>query len=517
MYPGTHARSTPGRAAVVMAGSGRTLTFAELEDRSARVANIFRGAGLVPGDAVALVSDNTPEAFEVYWGALRAGLYITAVNSHLTAAEVAFIVNDCGAAALVVSGRLRDLPRELRTQAPEVRIALAYGTWVEGYDDYEQAVVAASAVVPPDQPCGADILYTSGTTGQPKGIRQVLPRRQIDEPGDPVVTMSQAHFGFGPETVYLSPAPVYHAAPLRFSAAVQALGGTVVMMERFDAVDALAAVEKYRVTHSQWVPTMFVRLLKLAGDVRDRFDLSSHRVAIHAAAPCPVEVKDAMIRWWGPILWEFYASTEGSGSTVINSAEWLTHPGSVGRPAQGVIRICDGAGDELPIGEVGTVYFERDELPFVYLGEEELTRSAQHPAHPNWTTTGDIGRLDEDGYLYLTDRASFLIISGGVNISPQEIEDALIVHPLVSDAAVIGVPNVDLGEEVRGVVILAAGGDPTPETEQQLLDYLAGRLARYKLPKRIDFVTDLPRTPAGKLVKRLLRENYATPCERLSS
>lgn len=494
-----------------MAGSGRTLTFAELEQRSARLANVLRGAGLVPGDAVALVSDNAPEAFEVYWAALRAGLYITAVNSHLTAPEVTYIVNDCRAAAVVVSGRLGQLPRDLLALAPDLRVALAYAGPVDGYADYEQALAAASDDVPADQPCGADILYTSGTTGRPKGIRQVLPSRQIDEPGDPVVAMSQAFFGFGPDTVYLSPAPVYHAAPLRFCAAVQALGGTVVMMERFDAVEALRALEAHRITHSQWVPTMFVRLLKLPDDVRGSFDLSAHRVAIHAAAPCPAEVKEAMIGWWGPILWEFYASTEGNGSTVINSEEWLGHRGSVGRPAQGVIRICDADGDELGAGEVGTVYFERDQLPFVYLGESGLTAAAQHPCHPTWTTTGDIGRVDDDGYLYLTDRASFLIISGGVNISPQEIEDALIVHPSVSDAAVIGVPNAEMGEEVRGVAVLAPGVQPGPETEKALLDYLAGRLARYKIPRRIDFVAELPRTPTGKLVKRLLRDTYAHP------
>lgn len=513
MYPGTHALSTPDRAAVVMAGSGRILTYAELEDRSARVANVLRASGLAPGDAVALLSDNTPEAFEVYWAALRSGLYVTAVNSHLTAAEVAYIVNDCGARALIVSARLGDLPGNVLSlvheQIHDVVVRLAYAGDVPGFDNYEVAVAAASDAVPVDQPCGADILYTSGTTGRPKGIRQVLSARQIDEPGDPVTTMSQAFFGFGPETVYLSPAPVYHAAPLRFSAAVQALGGTVVMMERFDAAAALQAIENHSITHSQWVPTMFVRLLKLPEEVRQGVDLSSHRLAIHAAAPCPAEIKEQMIAWWGPVLWEFYASTEGNGSTVISSPEWLEHRGSVGRPAQGIVRICDADGHELPVGEVGTVYFERDELPFVYLGATDLTTTAQHPDQPTWTTTGDIGRVDADGYLYLTDRASFLIISGGVNISPQEIEDALIVHPSVSDAAVIGVPHPEMGEEVRGVVVLAPDVTPDAETESMLREYLGGRLARYKVPRQIDFVAELPRTPTGKLVKRHLRDAYS--------
>lgn len=509
MYPGTHALTHPDRAAVIMAGSGRTLTYAQLAQRSARLACAFREANLARGDTVALLTDNTPEAYEVYWGAIRAGLYVTAVNRHLTAPEIAYIVSDSGASALVVSGRLADLAGELRDLVPAVQLRLAFGGPVPGYDDYESALAAGSPQVPTNQPCGADVLYTSGTTSRPKGIRQVLPARQVDEPGNPVVELACAALGFREAMVYLSPAPIYHAAPLRFSTAVHAIGGTVVMMDKFDPDAALSAIEKYRVTHSQWVPTMFVRMLKLSAPERAGHDLSSHEVAIHAAAPCPVEVKHTMIDWWGPILFEYYAATEGNGSTVIDSGQWLSRPGSVGRPVQGIIRICGENGAELEAGQVGEIFFERDEIPFAYLGDQSLTAAAQHPGHPTWTTTGDVGHVDDEGFLYLTDRKSFLIISGGVNISPQEIEDALIVHPAVSDAAVIGVPHPDMGEEVRGVVVPAEPHRVGHEAERDLIEYLSGRLARYKVPRRIDFVAELPRTPTGKLVKRLLRDQYA--------
>lgn len=493
---------------MIMAGMGRVLTYEQLEDRSARLAAVLRSSGLRTGDTVALLTDNSPEAYEVYWGAVRSGLYITAVNSHLTAEDVAYIVNDSGASAIIVSGGLGELAATVCELLPNLQIRLAFGSAVPGCQNYEEAVAAASAEVPDDQPCGADLLYTSGTTSRPKGIRQVLPVRQVDEPGNPVVTLASSALGFREGMTYLSPAPFYHAAPLRFSTAVHAVGGTVVMLERFDPRKALEAIDRYQVTHSQWVPTMFVRMLKLAEADRDAFDLGSQEVAIHAAAPCPIDIKHQMIAWWGPILHEYYAATEGNGSTVIDSEQWMSHPGSVGRPVQGIVRICDDDGQEAAVGQVGEVFFEREVVPFTYLGDGSLTVAAQHPEHPTWTTTGDVGHLDDDGFLYLTDRKSFLIISGGVNISPQEIEDALIVHPSVFDAAVIGVPHPEMGEEVRAVVVLAGEQDGDDSAERMLLKYLAGRLARYKLPRRIDFVAELPRTPTGKLVKRLLRGQY---------
>lgn len=511
MYPGVHAATTPEHPAVIMAGSGQQLSYAELDGRSARLAHVFRRTGLRVGDTVALLTDNRLEAYEVYWAAIRSGLYLTAVNSHLSAPEVAYIVGDSRAKALVVSAALDELVGGIDEEAlAGVDLRLAYGGTLAGYDDYESALSRSSAEPPADQPQGADLLYSSGTTGRPKGVRVPLPERQVDEPGDLLSPVLEQLYGFGPDMVYLSPAPVYHAAPLRFSAAVHKFGGTVVMMERFEPEAALRAIERHGVTHSQWVPTMFVRMLKLEEHLRTRYDLATHRVAIHAAAPCPVQVKRAMIDWWGPVLFEYYASTEGIGMTFIDSREWLSKPGSVGRAAMGTVRICGDDGQERPTGEVGTVYFERDdEMVFEYLGDPEKTRTAQHPRHPTWFTTDDVGYVDEDGFLFLTDRKSFMIISGGVNIYPQEVENALALHPSLVDVGVIGVPDDEMGEAVRAVVQPAPDVKPGPELERELLDYVRERIAHYKAPRAVDFVDELPRTPTGKLVKGELRKRYA--------
>lgn len=322
-----------------------------------------------------------------------------------------------------------------------------------------------------------------------------------------MTAMNATVWGIGPDTVYLSPAPLYHAAPLRTCAAVQALGGTVVVMDRFDAEKSLEYIERHRVTYSQWVPTMFVRMLKLPLTVRDGYDVSSLQVAVHAAAPCPVEVKRQMIRWWGPILSEYFSSTELNGLTLVTTEEWLRKPGTVGKAALGIAHICDDSGEELPPGRIGRLYFERDTLPFEYHNAPDKTRESQHPNHPTWTTTGDVGYLDEEGYLFLTDRDSFMIISGGVNIYPQEIENLLIEHPKVLDAGVIGVPDLEMGELVTAVVEPAADivGDDDLATE--LTSYLRERIAKYKVPRQVVFTHDLPRTPTGKLVKRKISES----------
>lgn len=508
MYPGTHAKTQPGKPAVVMVESGRTLTYGELEARSAQLARVLHEAGLRRGDTVAILSENQPEVFEVYWAALRSGLYLTAINHHLALDEAAYIVEDCDAQALVVSAGKRDHAEALLNAAPQVRLRLAYGGTVAGHRDYEAALAAQPAEPLPDQPRGADMLYSSGTTGRPKGVKPPLPDRQVDEPGDPYTAIFGAKYGFDSETVYLSPAPLYHAAPLRFGGVVLALGGTVHVMTKFDPVRVLERIEQVQVTHSQWVPTMFVRLLKLDEEVRTGFDISSLRVAVHAAAPCPVEVKQAMIAWWGPILHEYYSSTEGNGITFIDSEEWLRKPGSVGKAGLGIPRICDDAGLPLPAGQDGIVYFERETPPFEYHKDPVKTRAAQHPEHPNWSTTGDIGHVDDDGYVYLTDRKAFTIISGGVNIYPQEIENCLTLHPKVYDVAVIGVPDPEMGEAVRAVVQLPPGVEPSDDLAAELQEYVLERIARYKAPKVIDFVDELPRTETGKLVKRVLRDRY---------
>lgn len=506
MYPGAYTETLADKPAVIKAETGEIVTFAELESNSIRIARRLRALGLKPGDHLAVVATNKAIVFEIYWAAMRSGLYLTMVNWHLTPTEVAYIVNDCGAKVVIVDATLTDIARALPQLTPNAAHRLSFGGHLDGHENLD--VSAASETDEPlaDQPRGADMLYSSGTTGQPKGIKPALPDRQVYEPGDKLVETNATVWGVDTTTVAFSPAPLYHSAPLRFFAAVHALGGTVVLADRFDAESALRYIEQYGVSHSQWVPTMLIRMLKLPLEVRNKYDVSSMRVAIHAAAPCPVETKHQIIDWWGPILWEFYSSTEFNGMTIVDSEEWLRHPGTVGRAVLGIPHVCDSDGKELGPGQIGTIYFERDSQPFEYHNSPEKTLSAQHPAHPTWTTTGDLGYVDEDGYIFLTDRGSFLIISGGVNIYPQEIENVLVEHPKVVDAGVVGLPDPELGEIVTAVVSTRAGvtGDDALCTE--LVDYLSERLARFKIPRRFVFSDDLPRTPTGKLVKRTLRD-----------
>ncbi|HXO24346.1 MAG TPA: acyl-CoA synthetase [Streptosporangiaceae bacterium] len=509
MYPGTYAAREPGKIAAVMAGTGDRVSYGELERRSVQLARVLHRAGLRPGDVVALLTENSLRALEVYWAALRSGLYITAVNYRLKPDEVAYIVNDSGAAALVVSAEQAATATAVADRTAAVKLRLAFGGAVPGYDSYEETIAAAPDTPLDDQPQGATMLYSSGTTGRPKGVRPPLPGVQVGESAEGLVELARLAFGFDQDTIYLSPGPIYHAAPLRFCGAVQALGGTVVMMKRFDAEQALRAIGDHRATHAQFVPTMFVRMLQLPQEVRGQYDISSLRVAIHAAAPCPVQVKQKMIEWWGPVLVEYYAGTEGNGMTAIDSGTWLTKPGTVGRPLLGTGRICADDGTELPAGQTGGVYFERDEVPFTYHNDPAKTLAAQHPAHPAWTTLGDIGYLDEDGFLFLTDRAAFTIISGGVNIYPQETENALALHPAVFDVAVIGVPDPEMGESVAAFVQPAAGAVPGPELEQEIIAFVKSKIAGFKAPRTVRFVDDLPRSEAGKLMKTELKARYA--------
>jgi long-chain acyl-CoA synthetase len=505
VYPGTYAETTPDKPATIMAGSGQTITYRQLNEASNRVAQLIRARGLQFGDGLAIMMENHPRYHEVLWGAQRSGLRFTAISSRLTPGEVDYIVNDCGAQIFVTSHAMRAIAEELPPdRLPKVHTRLMIDGAIDSFESYEAVTAEQPAAPVADELEGTDMLYSSGTTGRPKGIERNLERRPAGSP-DSVSLLMGAMYGFTPDSVYLSPAPLYHSAPLRFTMAVHRLGGTAIVMEHFDPVQFLELVERYRVTHTQVVPTMFVRMLKLPEEQRRRFDLSSLQTVIHAAAPCPVPVKEQIIEWWGPIVQEYYAGTEGNGFCAIDSADWLAHRGSVGRALQGTIHILDEDGTELPTGEPGTIYFEGGP-EFAYHNDPEKTASARNPA--GWSTLGDIGYLDGEGYLYLTDRKAHMIISGGVNIYPQEAENVLTMHPKVVDVAVFGVPNDDFGEEVKAVVQPVDMALAGAELERELIAYCRDHLADVKCPRSVDFEAELPRAPTGKLYKRLLRDKY---------
>ena len=510
MYPGTFAETTPDKPAVIMAGTGEAVTYAELDARSSRLARLFTAAGLRPGDHISLFMENNPRFFEIYWAAMRSGLYLTAINRYLQPDESSYILQDSNAKALITSAAMAELAAPIPALAPDCRILLATDGPVDGFLRYEDELDHHPAEHPASQPQGETMLYSSGTTGRPKGIKRPLSGLQIDDPAalGGVAQLLVGLFGADADARYLSPAPLYHSAPLGFTTAIQSLGGTVVVMERFDPALALEYIDRFEITHSQWVPTMFSRMLKLSEEQRSGHDWSTHRYAVHAAAPCPVEVKKQMFDLWGPIIYEYYAGTEGNGFVFCTPDDWLSHPGTVGRALLGTVRICDDEGVELPTGQAGTIYFEREQMMFEYHNDPEKTRNAQHREHPNWSTLGDVGYLDDEGFLYLTDRQAFMIIAGGVNIYPQEIEDCLVMHPKVADVAVFGVPNDDLGEEVKAVVQPEAGVEVGDDLARELSAYAAEHLARYKVPRSIDFRPELPRLPTGKLYKRLLKDEY---------
>jgi len=504
MHPSIHARRTPDKPAYRMAGSGQVVTYGQLDAASNRLAQLFRQRGLRPGDRIALMLENHPRYFEICWAAQRSGLVYTAISSRLTAAEAAYIVDDCGARLFVTSAALSRQAAELVPVTPKLHTRLMLDGTVAGYESCEAAVAGMPAERVADECAGGDMLYSSGTTGRPKGVYVPPESTDIDYVNS-LAKVCAGPFGMGEDTVYLSPGPLYHAAPLRFAMTAMRLGGTVVVMEHFDAAGFLALVEQHRVTHTQVVPTMFVRMLKLPEGQRRTHDLSSLRCAIHAAAPCPVPVKEQMIDWWGPVVWEYYAGTEGMGMTLVNSAEWLAHKGTVGRAVVGVLHICDDDGRELPPGENGGVYFS-DGKAFEYWNDPEKTAAGRNAQ--GWTTLGDIGTMDAEGYLYLTDRKAHMIISGGVNIYPQEAENLLVTHPKVLDVAVFGVPNEEFGEEVKAVVQPRDMAEAGKALEQELIAFCREHLSAIKCPRSIDFEAELPRHPTGKLYKRLLRDRY---------
>lgn len=506
MHPLHHANATPDKPAVIMAGTGQSISFAALEARSNQVAQLLRASGLQGGDCIALMMDNVAEYFEIAWGAQRAGLYFACISTKLTPDEVAYILNDSGAKLLFATPGLAAVAGAAADKAPGVARRLVVGGAAAGFEDYAAARDAQPAARIADESAGADMLYSSGTTGRPKGIRVALTGAPIDAP-NPLQMMANMLFGIQSDAMYLSPAPLYHAAPLRWCMSVHKIGGTVVVMEKFDPEGYLAAVERYRITDSQLVPTMFVKMLKLPEDTRARYDVSSLKMAVHAAAPCPVPVKEQMIAWWGPILFEYYAGTEGNGFCMLNATEWLAHRGSVGKALLGELRIVGEDGNEVPVGESGTVYFANGPQ-FEYHNAPEKTAESRHPQ--GWSTLGDVGYVDADGYLYLTDRKAFMIISGGVNIYPQEAENILVTHPKVADVAVFGVPNEEMGEEVKAVIQPVSMADATPEFAAELLGWCRERLSHIKCPRSVDFLEELPRHPTGKLYKRLLRDRYWT-------
>ncbi len=502
MHPSIHALTSPDKPAVIVHETGAILSYGDLDSGSNRAAQLFRAHRLAPDDVVAFMLDNTIEYFILVWGAQRAGLRYVCLSSRLTVSERDYIIANSGAKLLVVSANL--------TRASTVPVSniecYALEGEISGYRRWEDAVALMPSTRIADERAGVDMLYSSGTTGQPKGIRVALPDDPAIAASNPLVELGMGLCRLNADSVYLSPAPLYHAAPLRWSTTVHKIGGTVVLLQKFDPEASLAAIERHSITCGQWVPTHFVRMLKLAPEIRQKYDLSSLNCAIHAAAPCPVPVKEAMIAWLGPILEEYYSASEGNGLTFISSADWLNHKGSVGRCFLGKAHVLAADGETtLPPRAEGLIYFESDTI-FEYHDDAAKTTASRNSK--GWTTLGDIGWMDEDGYVYLTDRKSFMIISGGVNIYPQEIENHLITHPRVADVAVIGGPHDELGEQVIAVVQPLDMADAGDALRTELLAYARKALSDGKIPRRIDFRSELPRHDTGKLYKRLLRDQY---------
>ena len=504
MHPGVFAAKDPERPAIIMGSAATAVTYAELEACSNQVAQLARSLGLRPGDGMAVIMENRPELLALAWGAQRSGLQFTPVNWHLTADEAGYMVTDSGARLVVVSHQMAPLAAFLNL-APDVHKLMIGGT-IPGWDAYEDTAGIQPTTPIPDECEGDIMLYSSGTTGRPKGIKRPVSGAPLGDHPDIPGHWLRELLGMTEGDVYLSPAPLYHAAPLAWTMACHRTGATVVVMERFDAEQALKLIAAHRVTHSQWVPTMFIRLLKLPAATRTAYDLTSLRWAVHAAAPCPVPVKQAMIDWWGPVLFEFYSMTEGFGAASIYSDEWLRKPGSVGRPLMGNPHIIGDDGAELPPGQTGTIWFEGGTSSEYH---DDPGKTAATTDRHGWRTVGDVGYVDPDGYLYLTDRAGNLIISGGVNIYPQEIENVLALHPDVLDAAVLGIQDSEMGQQIKAVIQAAL---PEASDGQELTDRLDAhcreQLAGFKCPRSFEFTTTELRTPVGKIRRVPLHQRF---------
>ena len=504
MYPGAHSKTFPDKPAVIMANSGEVVTYRQLDERSNQGAHLLRSLGLSRGDHIAVCMENNAHYHAIAWAAQRSGLYYTAISSRLTGPEIEYIVDDCDARVFISSREKSELARELSGKCPKLIARFAVNGDVPGFESWEIATSKQPNTPIADESEGGPMLYSSGTTGRPKGVKHPLTQGPVGTP-NPLLKLILAMYQGSPDAIYLSPAPLYHSAPLGWTMSFMRAGATIVVMEHFDAERALALIEQHHVTHAQWVPTMFVRMCKLPEEARAKYDVSSLRVAVHAAAPCPVDVKEKMIAWWGPVLFEYYAGTEGQGFVACNSQEWLAHKGSVGRALTAKLHILDDEYQELPSGEIGTIYFESN-ATYTYHKDEAKTADVKSPQ--GWTTLGDVGYVDPEGWLYLTDRKAFMIISGGVNIYPQETENCLIAHPRVTDCAVVGVPNEDFGEEVKAVVQPVSMADAGPELERELIEWCKARISPIKCPRSVDFTEELPRHPTGKLYKRLIKDRY---------
>jgi long-chain acyl-CoA synthetase len=492
------AETQPDEPALITSAGDRT--WKQLDERVNKLVRAMRTRGIEAGQAIALVCSNRPEFVEVYLAAARNGLRLTPINWHLGAEEIAYIVNDCEATMLVADERFSKTCAEAAKLAPGLRAAFAVGGRIAGFETYDDAVGVESPEPITDPAIGGTMLYTSGTTGRPKGVYRPRPAASRAQ-GAAVRVHEDGDF-------HLCTGPLYHAAPLAFSLGLPLLWGVgVVIMDGWDPEETLRLIEEHKVTHTHLVPIMFHRLLSLPDDVRAKYDISSLKRIGHGAAPCPVHVKKAMIDWVGPIIWEYYAATEGSG-TSVESDEWLTKPGTVGKVPENHVEIRDDDGNVVETGEVGTVFLrapDEKETRFQYFKDDEKTSKAYSG---DYFTLGDMGYVDEDGYLFLTDRSADLIISGGVNIYPAEVDAVMLTHDAVRDSCTIGVPNDEWGEEVKTVIELKDGIEPTDDLAKQLIAYSRERLAHFKCPKTLDFIDELPRHETGKLYRRLVRETY---------
>lgn len=500
-----HAANDPNRAACIAAASGEILTYGALEAASNQTAQLFRNIGLGVGDSIVLFCQNDPRYYEIVWGAYRAGLYYTPVSWHSKPEEIQYIIENSGAKAFLASARFAQTAKKALDLIDGALPAFSIFGDIDGFERYEDARASMPDAPLDEETSGREMLYTSGTTGRPKGVKFPLTGEPIDYA--PLGDLFYKAEGYGPGAVVLAPGPSYHASPLLATLAAHRFGATVLVIDKFDAEEMLQYIEQYRVTHIACVPTHFVRLLKLPKEARKKYDVSSVQWIVHTAAPCPVDVKHAMIDWFGPIILEVYSGTERVGGSLIRCDEWLAHPGSIGKAPNGAAHVVDEATwEELPPGETGVIYFESNE-DFSYHGDSEKTKSMYSPQ--GWKTLGDIGRIDEDGYIYLTDRKSNMIISGGVNVYPQESENRLITHPKVADVAVFGIPNEAFGEEVKAVVQPADGVEPDDVLAAELIDYCKAVLSSLKCPRSVDFLDSLPREDNGKLYKKKLLERYA--------